>query len=140
MTLPASAAAAWLDDDAPLREEGFVVRKATAGEVLAIYGAGLTNIVGTFDGQPVAMVSLYRMEERLWAMMSLMRPPPLKARVSIVRELRKGLRGIGEPVWVAAQTEASERLLRLVGLIPTAETMGVRADGSARRVWQWTWA
>lgn len=128
----------WLDDDTPPPKAGFVVRKATPGEVLAVYGAGMTNIVGAFDGQPMAMVSMYRMEGRLWAMMSMMAPPPAKARISIVRELRKGLRDLGEPVWIVAQNSQAGRLLELIGLIPTAETMGMRADGTARGVWQWT--
>ena len=91
-----TAGAAWLDDDPPPREEGFVVRKATPGEILQAFGAAMTHIVGVANGLPVAMVSLKRLDARLWGMLTMMHPPAHKDRFAIVRELRRGLRDLGE--------------------------------------------
>lgn len=121
----------WLDDDEPA-ETGFVVRRARAEEILAVFGAGMTHMAATIDGTFVGMVSMKRIDGRLWAMLTVVRKPDdLGNRFGIVNALRTELKRYAEPVYVTQEFEAAKVLLRLLGFKPTEERM------SERIVWKW---
>jgi hypothetical protein len=122
----------WLDEDVEPVLKGFATRPAHAAEILQVFGASMEHSVGLVDGIPVGMVSLKRFDNRLWAMLTMLKAPDETwYRMQIVQALRKEMKRLAEPVWVVQDGEQAAKLLKLVGLNPTDETMG------HRRVWMW---
>ncbi len=93
----------WLDDDEP-SEKGFVVRPARPHEILAIFGAGMEHMAATVDGELVGIVSMKRMDGRLWAMLSIAaKPDSLWRQTAVVSAMRRNLRKHNEPVWAVQE-------------------------------------
>ena len=120
-------------DDTAEPETGFVVRPARAEEVLAVFGGGMRHMAATVNGRFIGMVSMRRIDGRLWGMLTILaKPDDLSDRFAVVNALRTELKKYREPIYVTQEFEAAQVLLRLLGFVQTPETMG------HRHVWKWT--
>jgi hypothetical protein len=107
------------------------LREASDAEIAAIFRLGADHVMATVDGQPVAYARYQTIEGRRWAMLNII-APIAPGNVSMVfYALKRRLQEECEPVYVAAQSASSTRLLRLLGLEPTGETF------AGKEVWAW---
>ena len=80
-------------------------------------------VVAEANGQRVAMAGISREGGRVWGFLDV-GDGAKDVGVSILRNLRRALRGIDAPVYVQCASRQAERLLRIIGFKPTKERRG----------------
>lgn len=112
---------------------GVGLREASDAEIAAIFRAGADHIVATLDGEPVVYVRLQTIEGRRWGMINMISTVAPFAVPRVFYALRRRLLEEAEPIYALCEGGAvPRRLLRLIGLKPTAET------SVGKQVWVWT--
>ncbi len=103
-----------------------IVRKATIAELEAYYEMRLYHYVAEKDGKALAMGTLNRAGGRLWAWFDVKEGLTARERCAVVWAIIRGLRKIGQPVYVTSGEGVFPRaidLLRAVGFRTTGEVV-----------------
>lgn len=107
------------------------LRDASDAEIAAIFRARAEHVVGTINGIAVVYARLQTIDDRRWAMLNVLSPVPRSSAVALFIRLRRWLEQECRPVYVLRESEASGRLLELLGFYPTGEF------SVGKEVWRW---
>lgn len=110
------------------------VRLASSDEAAAFWGRHMTHYLARYDGVDVAMGTLVRIHDKLWAYFDVRDNLPARAGLLVIRAARRQMAAAGEPVYVAANDGVHEdagRLLKACGFTPTDQYV------NDKRVWVW---
>ena len=108
------------------------LREPSDAELAAVFRPSADHVVATLDGEPVLYVRFQTIDGRRWGLINMLSVVSTITIPTMFYALRKRLRREREPVYALATNEGSARLLRLIGLEPTAETY------IGKKVWVWT--
>lgn len=100
------------------------VRPASLADVQDFYDLRYRHWIANVDGVSVAMATLVRMNGRLWGFLDRRDGLSPSHGLVVIWALIKGLRTVGEPVYVASNEGIHPRandLLRIVGFRTTGE-------------------
>ncbi len=104
---------------------------ATIEEVGAFYFASGEHVVIRIDGEAAALGAIKPIGDRAWVMLDL--APAAKAHgARVARSLRRYFHDRNDTFYAVCGFPEAERLLTLVGFVPTEETVA-----GGKRVWQW---
>lgn len=100
------------------------VRPASLADVQDFYDLRYRHWIANVDGVSIAMATLVRMNGRLWGFLDRRDGLAPSHGLVVIWALIKGLRTVGEPVYVASNEGVHPRandLLRIVGFRTTGE-------------------
>lgn len=101
------------------------VRVPSLAEVEEFYGLRMRHHVAEINGVALAMGTLARTNGQLWGWFDRREGMTPRQGVAVIRALIRGMREIGEPVYVTCNEGVhanASRLLRLVGFRPTGQS------------------
>lgn len=108
---------------APVKAE---VSRATLAEAEAFFALRYEHHIAKVDGQPMAMGTLLRVQDKLWGYLDVREGMTPAQRRAVLFAAVRGLRTISEPVYVTSNEGVNPRalkLLRALGFTPTGETI-----------------
>jgi hypothetical protein len=109
------------------------LREPTDAELRRIYAAEAEHVLATVDGEAAAWIAFKTIDGRTWGMFGVCGVRLLRQRGDDCSTSFARICGQSESESTSLPCDqAAERLLRLVGLIPTFECFG------DKRVWAWT--
>lgn len=108
------------------------LREASDAEIAAVFRANANHIVATLDSEPVVYIRLQTIEGRRWGTINMLSTVAPSAVAMVFYTLKRRLKEERVPIHATATADGSGRLLRLIGLVPTDETV------VGKRVWVWT--
>lgn len=100
------------------------VRVPSLAEVEEFYGLRMRHHIAEINGVPLAMGTLARTNGQLWGWFDRREGLNTRQGMAVIRALMRGLRDIGEPVYVTCNEGVhanASRLLRLVGFKRTGQ-------------------
>lgn len=106
------------------------IRKASIADMEAFYSMRFQHYVAELDGETLGMGTLSMTNGRLWGWLDVKEGLTLKQRVAMVWALIRGLRRVGQPVYVTSNEGVHKRALDLL------KAVGFRATGEMVNGWQ----
>ena len=110
------------------------VRKARLDELEAFYAMRLHHYIAEIDGVAVAMGTLNRSGGNLWGWFDVKEGLSGRQRSAVVWAIMRGLRRIGQPVFVTSNEGVHDRAFKLI------RVLGFRTTGEVvhgKQVWVW---
>lgn len=106
------------------------IRKASMAEMEAFYAMRFQHYVAELDGEALGMGTLSLTKGRLWAWLDVKENLSPRQRVAVIWALIRGLRRVGQPVYVTSNESVHTRALDLL------KAVGFRATGELVHGWQ----
>jgi hypothetical protein len=118
-----------------------LVRPATRAEIEAYHDDLSCHVedagVALYNGEIIAMGGFARKHDRIWVTLDL-EDSARRFGLRLVRAMQRGLRARGETVFIQCDGDHAERLLRILGFVPTDEAITDMRDGKTfLRIWKW---
>lgn len=109
------------------------IRQAGMADMEAFYGMRFKHYVAELDGEALGMGTLSMTNGRLWGWLDVKEGLSPKQRIAMVWALIRGLRRVGQPVFVTSNEGVHARAMDLL------KAVGFKATGEMVNGWQ-IWA
>ncbi len=116
------------------REGRSIIRRAERHEIEEFYNLRVAHYVCELDGKTLAMGTTTRAGDRLWGFFDVAEGLTAREAKAVLYAIQRGLRRMGEPVYVTSNEGVHDRatkLLRTIGFMPTDEIR------NGKQIWVW---